>query len=340
MPVGVVYDELYLQHDTGEHPENAKRLLAVVRRLQRFGLWDELVKLEPRSASPEELMLAHSEEYIRRMRSMAEAGGGLADADTVVSAATYEAAAGAAGALIGAVEAVTRGDVESAFALVRPPGHHATRGAAMGFCIFNNVAIGAAYALEKLGVERVLILDWDVHRGNGTQSIFAAEPRLEYITIHQSPLYPGLSGGDSFSSSQNIAVPLPPGCGENEYLRVLDEIVAPAARLFKPRLIMISAGYDAHWAEALAGMCLSISSYGRMAQRVKTLAAELCGGHLVLGLEGGYNLSALAGGVFATLSALLGKEPAEDALGTCPSAQAAPDISGLLAEIRSRHALD
>lgn len=339
MPVGVVYDEVFLRHDTGEHPENSKRLLAVVRRLQRFGLWDELVKLETRSAGQEELMLAHSREHIDRIRRMAGAGGGMADADTVVSADSYDAAAGAAGALISAVQAVTRGDVESAFALVRPPGHHATRHAAMGFCLFNNVAIGAAYALEKLGLERVLILDWDVHRGNGTQDIFAAEPRIKYISLHQSPLYPGLSGEGAPSSPGNIEVPLPPGCGEAEYLRVLEEIVVPAVRLFKPQLIMVSAGYDAHWAEALAGMCLSIASYGRMAQRVKTLAAEQCGGRLVLGLEGGYNLSALAGGVFATFSALLGREPAEDALGSCPSAQVAPDISGLLAEIRSRHAL-
>jgi acetoin utilization deacetylase AcuC-like enzyme len=339
MRVGVVYDELFLRHDTGEHPENSKRLLAVVRRLQRFGLWDELVKLEPRSATPEELMLVHSREHIRRIRQMAEAGGGMADADTVISAASYETAAGAAGALISAVEAVIRGSVQSAFALVRPPGHHATRDSAMGFCLFNNLAIGAAHALEKLGLERVLILDWDVHRGNGTQSIFAAEPRVKYITIHQSPLYPGLSGEETLFSAQNIEVPLPPGCGENEYLRALEEIVVPAARLFKPGLIMLSAGYDAHWAEALAGMCLSISSYERMAQRVKALAEELCGGRLVLGLEGGYNLSVLAGGVFATLTALLGREPAEDALGPCPSAGTAPDISSLVAEIRARHSL-
>ncbi len=339
MPVGVVYDELYLGHDTGEHPENGKRLLAAVRRLQRFGLWDELVKLETRSASQEELMLAHSRQHVDRIRLMAEAGGGMADADTVVSAASYEAAAGAAGALISAVEAVTRGDVESAFALVRPPGHHATRNAAMGFCLFNNVAVGAAYALEKLGLERVFILDWDVHRGNGTQDIFAAEPRVKYVSIHQSPLYPGLSGEDKVSSPRNIEVPLPPGCGEGEYLRVLEEIVVPAARLFKPQLIMLSAGYDAHWAEALAGMCLTIASYGHLTERVKTLAEELCGGRLVLGLEGGYNLSALAGGVFATFTTLLGKEPAGDALGPCPSVQATPDISGLLAGIRSRHVL-
>jgi acetoin utilization deacetylase AcuC-like enzyme len=336
--VGVVYDPVYLRHDTGEHPENRGRVESIVLRLQEMGMWAKLIHLAPRPAMLEELRRVHSQSHVRYVRELAESGGGQIDADTIVSTGSYAAAMYAAGGVESAVDAVMRGEVGSAFALVRPPGHHATRAGAMGFCLFNNVAVAAAHALDEYGLGRVLILDFDVHHGNGTQDIFDSEPRICYISVHQSPLYPGSGGIEERGIGNIFNVPLPPSCGDVEYVRVYDEIVIPLAQRFKPQFIIVSAGFDAHWSEDMASMCLSIQGYAQIAHRIKALSDELCLGHLVFSLEGGYNLEALAGSVSAVFEVLLGKEKIEDKLGAC-SADKSPDITLLLEHLKEAYKL-
>jgi acetoin utilization deacetylase AcuC-like enzyme len=334
MKVGVVYDPIYLWHDTGEHPENRQRLKAIVQRLKETGRWEKLIHIVPRPATLKELLRVHSESHIRSVKELAESGGGQIDADTVVSALSYEAALYAAGGVESAVEVVMGGEVDSAFALVRPPGHHATRKQAMGFCLFNNVAVAAAHALDKYKLQRVLILDFDVHHGNGTQYIFRDEPRVCYVSTHQSPLYPGSGALEERGVGNVFNIPLPAGCGDAEYQRVYDEIVAPLACRFNPEFIFVSAGFDAHWADELASMRLSIKGYAQIAGRIKALADELCAGRLVLSLEGGYNPAPLAGCVEAVFDVLLGNEMIEDRLGGCPSREKSPDIAPLLDRLK------
>ena len=334
MSVGLVYDPVYLGHDTGEHPENEQRLEAIVSRLKESGLWEKLVHIAPRQATMEELLRVHSERHILSVRQMAQAGGGQIDADTVGSRHSFKAALYAAGGVESALEAVMSGKATSVFCLVRPPGHHATREQAMGFCLFNNVAVGAAHALDKYDLERVLILDFDVHHGNGTQDIFRNEPRVCYISVHQSPLYPGSGGVEERGAGNMFNIPLPPGCVDDEYERIYDEIVIPLGRRFSPQLVLVSAGFDAHWADSLASMCLSITGYAGITRRIKALADECCGGKVVFSLEGGYNPAAPAGNVKAVLDVLLGNEKIEDKLGACPSGEKRPDITSLLARLK------
>jgi acetoin utilization deacetylase AcuC-like enzyme len=334
MKVGVVYDPVYLGHETGEHPENKGRLEAVEKGLKDSGLWEKLIHISPRPATLRELLLIHSEGHIRHVKNLAESGGGRIDADTVVSAHSYKAALYAAGGAESAVDAVMLGKVSSAFALVRPPGHHATRNQAMGFCLFNNVAVASAHALDRYKLERILILDFDVHHGNGTQDIFADETRVCYISVHQSPLYPGTGSIAERGVNNMFNIPLPPGCGDGEYKRVYDEIVAPAARRFNPEVILVSAGFDAHWADGIASMCLSIGGYAQIMHSIKSLADELCSGKLVLSLEGGYNLAALAGAVEAVFNVLLGEANVKDKLGDCLSPEERPDIEPLLGQLK------
>jgi acetoin utilization deacetylase AcuC-like enzyme len=336
--VGMVYDPLYLEHDTGEHPENRQRLEVIVARLKESGAWDRLVHISPRPATLNELSRVYSEAMITRVRSMAESGGGEIDSDTVVSPRSYDAALMAAGGVEAAVDAVMGGEVSSAFALVRPPGHHATRTRSMGFCLFNNVAVAAAHALNRYKLDRVLIIDTDVHHGNGTQDIFESEPKVSYISTHQSPLYPGSGFAGERGAGNMFNIPLPPGAGDAEYLRVYEEIVEPVARRFKPQLILVSAGFDAQWKDELASMCLSITGYAQMYRRIKSLADEFCNGRLALTLEGGYDLEALAGCVEAVLDVLMGKTEIEDRVGPCPSHKT-PDISGLIAQLRGSFGL-
>jgi len=340
MSVGLVYDPIYLGHDTGEHPENKQRLEAIISRLKESGLWERLTHIIPCPATMEELLRVHSKRHILSVRELAVSGGGQIDADTVVSRHSFKAALYAAGGVESAVEVVMSGEASSAFALVRPPGHHATREQAMGFCLFNNVAIGAAHALDKFGLERVLILDFDVHHGNGTQDIFCNEPRVCYVSVHQSPLYPGTGDIGEQGVGNMFNIPLPPGCGDGEYARVYDEIVMPLGRRFNPQLIVVSAGFDAHWAYELASMSLSIKGYAQIVRRIRALAEQLCEGRLVFSLEGGYNLAALAGCVKAVFDVLLENPDIEDRLGACPSVEKSPDIAPLLARLKEVFGLD
>lgn len=342
MAVGYVYHPIYLKHDTGQHVEVAARLEAIISHLERSGLKKQLTLIEPRPATVAELSLVHQNQYIEQIREVAERGGGWLDPDTVMSAGSYEAALYAAGGVIRAVEAVMAGEVASAFALVRPPGHHATSSYAKGFCLFNNIAIATEYALAEYKLERILIIDFDVHHGNGTQEAFYHNPRVMYISAHQYPFYPGTGDfretGGGAAKGTNINIPLPAGCGDGEYLNVFEQVIVPAARRFKPQLIMASAGYDNHWADPLAMMQVSVSGFGQMAGIIKGLADELCGGRLVLTLEGGYHLDALAASVKATFDVLLGNNTS-DPLGQPPHSFGAANIDRLITVVREIHKL-
>jgi len=343
MTVGLIYNPIYLKHDTGQHVENAGRLEAIISHLEQTGLKQQLTLIKPRSASVEEISLVHDKQYISRIQDVARSGGGWLDADTVMSADSYQAAIYAAGGVIKATEAVMDGEVGSAFALVRPPGHHATSLRAMGFCLFNNIAIAAKYALNKYKLERILIIDFDVHHGNGTQETFYDDPQVLYLSTHEYPFYPGTGGieetGIGAGKGTTVNIPLPAGYGDAEYLSVFEQITVPAARRFNPGLILVSAGYDTHWADGLALMQVSVTGFAQMVKIIKGLADELCSGRLVFTLEGGYNVTALAASVKATLDVLLGNANIEDPLGQSPRGFKAPDITRLIESIKGIHNL-
>jgi len=347
MSVGYVYDPIYLKHDTGQHVENAQRLVAVMTCLEESGLKQQLEYIKPRAATAEEIALVHSPELIAQIQVMAKKGGGWLDSDTVMSADSYQAALYAAGGLLRAAEVVLDGG-GSVFALVRPPGHHATSTQAMGFCLFNNLAIAAKYALSKYKLERIAIIDFDVHHGNGTQDIFYDEPRVLYISAHESPLYPGTGSmeetGSGDGEGTTINIPLPAGSSDTEYLEAFDQVIVPAVRRFAPQLVLVSAGYDPHWLERLAMMEVSVTGFARMTEIIKGLADELCDGRLIFALEGGYPLDSLAASVRATFDVLLGNTGIEDSLGQPqPGFKMRgfepPNITSLIEQIKQLHNL-
>ena len=319
MKVGLVYDPIYLDHDTGNHVENSRRLVEAMSYLKETGIEEKLTCLPPRPALLEELEMVHTLEYISYVKNKAEKGGGWLDPDTVVSPKSYEAALYAVGGLLVAVEAVMKGEVNNAFALVRPPGHHAISDRAMGFCIFNNVAIAAKFALNNLSFNRVLIVDFDVHHGNGTQDAFYADPKALYFSTHQYPFYPGTGWMDEIGNGSGegttVNFPMAAGWGNGEYLRAFNEVLGPVARGFQPQLILVSAGFDAHWADQLAMMRVSIKGFAQMVMILKELAADLCQGRLVFTLEGGYNLQVVASSMKAVFDLLLGNSEVDDPLG-------------------------
>jgi len=319
MKAGLVYDPIYLEHDTGNHVENSRRLAETMSHLMETGIKEKLTCLPSRSALLQELEMVHTPEYISYVKNKAEKGGGWLDPDTVMSPKSYEAASYAAGGLLVATEAVMKGDVDNAFALVRPPGHHALNDRAMGFCIFNNVAIAAKFALSKFNLNRVLIADFDVHHGNGTQDAFYADPRVLYFSAHQYPFYPGTGWMDETGIGEGEGTtanfPMGAGWGDEEYLRAFNEVLIPLARRFQPQLILVSAGFDAHWADQMAMMRVSINSFAQIVMILKELAADLCQRRVVFTLEGGYNLQVVASSIKATLDVLLDNSEIDDPLG-------------------------
>jgi len=341
MTTGYVYEPIYLEHTLPGHPENHERLVAIMDLLKETGTLARLERVPASPISQERLERNHTARYIEEVRRVAERGGGHLDLDTYVAPHSYEAALMSAGGLVNLTEAVLDGAVDNGFALVRPPGHHALAGRGMGFCLFNNVAIAAHYALAERSVGRILIVDFDVHHGNGTQDAFYESPAVLYFSTHQYPYYPGTGHwqdiGRGAGAGYTANVPLRSGVGDVGYGRIFDEILAPLARRYRPRLILVSAGYDAHWADPLAGMLLSITGYAALARRLKALADELCGGKIVFTLEGGYHLQVLAYAVLDTFKGLLGDEGVEDPLG--PSPRAEVDISNVLAAVKRVHNL-
>ncbi|MDY6916687.1 MAG: histone deacetylase [Chloroflexota bacterium] len=343
MSVGLVYDPIFLEHDTGSHPENAGRLMYVMNQLEENGLTERITSIPPRPATVEEVASVHSPAYIAEVESVARRGGGWLDPDTHVSPRSYDAALYAAGGLINALDAVMSAQTESAFALVRPPGHHATRTQGKGFCLFNNVAVAARHAQDSHRVERVLIADFDVHHGNGTQDAFYDDPGVLYFSTHQYPFYPGTGRIEETGAGEGhgttVNVPLPAWCGDEEYLRVFDEVLLAAARRFRPQLIMVSAGYDAHWGDQLALMRVSVSGFAEMTRVLKGLADELCEGRMVFTLEGGYLYEALAASIGATIDILCGDCEVADPLGPPPDTRRPPPIDAILNAVKEAHQL-
>ncbi len=336
-----VYHPIYLEHDQPGHPENARRLERILRTLEQEEILGDLRLLEPRPASEQELLNVHTPQHIERIRQLADQGGGHMDPDTYVSPGSYDAAAMAAGGLIEAVDHLLEGELRNGFALVRPPGHHATATRAMGFCLFNNVALAARSALQDERVERVLIGDFDVHHGNGTQDIFHDDPDVFYFSAHQYPYYPGTGAKTEIGSDAGegtvLNVPLPPGVGDSGFARIVEELVWPLAERFGPSLILVSAGYDGHWDDPLAHMRLSLTGYASLQRQLVKLADHICGGRILFTLEGGYHLKALAYGVLNGFLALLGEDSVVDPLGPAPHSERR--IDALIAELKDLHHL-
>lgn len=307
---GFVYGDIYLQHKTGAgHPERPDRLSAIVQRLEQTGLFDELAAIEPRESPDEWLTAVHTAEHLAAVREAAKEAGYAGSMDTPVSKDSYKVALHAAGGVLAAVDAVMEGKIRSAFCAIRPPGHHATKDEAMGFCLLNNVAIAARYAQKKHRLAKVLIVDWDVHHGNGTQAIFYDDPSVFYFSTHQWPFYPGTGAaserGTGKAAGTTLNVPLPRGSGQREYRRAFEEKLVPAAIEFKPDFVLISAGFDAHEHDLLGGMKLTAEDFAELTRIVKTIAEKHCGGRLVSVLEGGYELKGLAASVEAHVRILM-----------------------------------
>jgi len=340
MTTGYVFHPIYLEHNIPGHPERRERLQRIMGSLEISGTLARLTSIEAWPIDLELLSTMHDPNYIKLVERVSESGGGMLDPDTYVNAHSYEAALMAAGGLINSVEAVLLGQVDNAFALVRPPGHHALRDQGMGFCLFNNVALAAQYAIEKHNLSRILIVDFDVHHGNGTQDAFYERSDVLYFSTHQYPHYPGTGHwkerGRGEGEGYTVNVPLPYGVGDEGYTQVFKEVLLPLARRYNPGLILVSAGYDAHWADPLAGMRLSTAGFYHLTTILVSLAEELCQGRLVLTLEGGYDLAALSHSVLATFAALK-KEEAEDPLGPAPGRSTS--IDDLLQNVKGVHGL-
>lgn len=308
----VLKDPLFLEHDPGfDHIESPERLIAVYRALARPEEVEAFFFAECEPAGYDDLALNHTPEHIRRVAETAGKQFDVLDPDTHTSPRSYDAAVMAAGAVITGLKLVAEGKADNAAALVRPPGHHAETDQSRGFCLFNNIAVGARYGLKHLGMKRILILDWDLHHGNGTQHSFYDTDQVLYCSTHQYPYYPGTGSlgetGVGKGEGYNLNVPLPGGQGDQDFARIMNELVAPVARQYRPDCIMVSAGYDTHISDPLGGMAVTKAGFAYMTKVMVDLAAELCDGQLVLALEGGYYLQGLADGILASLHEMSGE---------------------------------
>jgi len=345
MSTAYLYDPIYLQHFQRGHVEGPERLDAINAALDQARLRERLIALPPQPVSLDQLTRVHRPDYVSSVKAVADRGGGglMGRGDeTYVAPRSYEAARLAAGAVVTGVAAVLRGDVTNAFAGVRPPGHHAFADHGEGFCLFNNVAVGAQTARSDFGLDRVLIVDFDVHHGNGTNAIFYGDPQVLFFSTHQWGIYPGTGhwrevGADA-GRGFSVNVPVLPGWGDAALAAIFDDLLVPIARRFQPQLILCSAGYDPHWSDLLGGLRLTDRGFFDLTRKLVQLARELCGGRLVLTLEGGYGLDGLAYGVVASLCALLGDDDFVDPVGPGPRPPL-PIEDGYLDQLRALHGL-
>ena len=308
---GIVRNLTFLDHRTANgHPENQGRLEAVYRMLDQTNLMRRLVLVEARPAEEGEILLVHSAAHLAKVAATAARESTALTPDTIASAGSYRAARLAAGGVLEAVSRVADGRLANAFALVRPPGHHAERNRAMGYCLFNNVAVAAAYARKVLGMDRVMILDWDVHHGNGTQHIFEQDDRVLFVSIHQFPHFPGTGSftdaGIGRGEGYSINIPIPKGYGDGEYAAILQALLTPLTAEFKPDLILVSAGFDPHASDPYGGMRLTPTGFAALTRCLLDSAAAGCGGRVVLVLEGGYDVQTIGDSVKAVLDELSG----------------------------------
>jgi acetoin utilization deacetylase AcuC-like enzyme len=305
---------LSLEHDTGPHPEQPARISAIERELDERG-WLGFERMTSPPVDLAVLSAVHPAEYIDVIKAVSERGGGQLDLDTVMSARSYEAALHAAGGAVRLAELLVAGEVPTGFSAHRPPGHHASQARAMGFCLFNNIAVAARHALDALGLDRVMVLDWDVHHGNGTSDIFHDTDEVLLVSIHQSPLYPGTGPARDVGSGRGegytVNIPVPPRADDELYVSVIEHVVVPLTRAFKPQLLLISAGYDAHIDDPLAECHVTESGFAAMTRAMRRVCGEL-GAPLGCVLEGGYALGSLGRSVAATLEALTGPLPESD----------------------------
>lgn len=337
MKVGYVYSPLYLKHSAAGHPEAPQRLEAILEVWQDTRLLEGLVALEPTPASDEQLLRVHSRKHLSTLEYADRRGGLQLDGDTYMSEHSRAAAYLAAGGALNAVDAVMTGIVDASFSLARPPGHHATRDLAMGFCLLNNVAVAAQYAVDRYHLERVLIMDFDVHHGNGTQDIFYASPNVYYFSTHRYPFYPGSGHWRDMGAEEGrgftFNVPLPHSVGNQQFARIFDDLLYPAMRHYQPQLVLVSAGYDAHWADPLGALTLlDATGYHYLSQVLYSIAREFAEGRIVFLLEGGYNFDALAWSSYATVEALFGRPFTDDPVGPAPREE--HDISDLIEHLQ------
>ncbi len=291
----VIYDDIYLKHDTGpNHPENSTRLINTIKHLESTGIWQKLNIKKPRIATKEEVSMVHSISHIEKVAELARTGGGYLDPDTYVSSNSYNAALYATGALLTAIDLIMNKKSNNAFCLVRPPGHHATPTKGMGFCLFNNVAVAAKYIQSKYNLNRIVIIDWDVHHGNGTQDTFYEDPSVMYFSMHRYPFYPGTGKkeeiGKGEGSGFTINVPLPYDTKSQEYLETFKDIMEKRIKQFNPQFILISSGFDAYRLDPVGSLGLGASEYNTLTKLTQNIAKDCCDGRIVSCLEGGYHL--------------------------------------------------
>ncbi|MFN0060287.1 MAG: histone deacetylase [Planctomycetota bacterium] len=329
-------------HSRVGHPECRERLGNTIALLTANGILERLIAHRVLPAG-ERLELVHPRSYVKHVRSFDTAGPGMLDSDTYCCPGSFRAADEAAGALLGLVAEICKGTIHRGMALMRPPGHHALADAAMGFCIFANAAIAARYAREACGADRVLIVDWDVHHGNGTQAIFYEDPSIAYFSTHQFPYYPGTGAADEIGAGAGkgatFNAPLPAGVGDRGFLQIYERLFVPYAERFKPDLILVSAGFDAHWRDPLAQERMTLNGFAELTRLMIALADRICGGRLLIALEGGYDLEVLPHAVLNTLTLL--EDPAAsivDRIGPAPAA-VEPNVEELIERLRLLHRL-
>lgn len=333
----------YVEHDFPGHPEHAGRIRAVWQALDDGGLTRRMQAVEAGAVADDAVLAVHAPDYLELLKRVSAQDRTLRlDADTYLGPDAYEIACLSAGGAVDAVNAVLGGSADNGLAAIRPPGHHAMPDHGMGFCLLGNIAIAAREAQRQFGLERILIVDYDVHHGNGTEAVFYDDPSVLFISTHQYPLYPGTGAVTDIGAGKGegftINLPLPPGCGDANYARVFEQVVWPAAERFQPELMLISAGFDAHWGDPLAQMRLTLNGYAHLTGELKRMADKLCGGKIVFVMEGGYSLEALSGGISNIARILLGETPV-DALGQPPGTQREPDIASLLTLVKRLHGL-
>jgi acetoin utilization deacetylase AcuC-like enzyme len=331
-----------LAHTKLHHPENSARIAQILPTLENFGVLQDLEVMAPKPASQDQLRRVHNDGLIDFVKSVCQSGGGLLDGgDTYATPDSYELARLAVGGSCLALDAIMEGRARNGFALVRPPGHHAERDHVSGFCLFNNIAAAARQAQFEHGSKRILILDFDVHHGNGTQDIFFEDDSVLFISLHLfAPyFYPGIGSTNEIGTRRGkgftINIPFPPGVGDRGYLRVLKEYVEPVVGRFAPDLILVSIGFDAHWRDPLAMAGLSLSGYAFFARAMIKMAEHLCDGRILFVLEGGYQQDVMSYGIVNIFNALLGRDSIYDPFG--PMKEGERDISSLLQQLKSRN---
>lgn len=334
----------YPEHDLPGHPEHAGRIRAVWRCLEEAGLTARMRSVEPELAPFDLIQTVHTPGYLELLnRTAGQSRIVRLDADTYTTPTSYEVARLSAGGVIRAVSSVLRGEAANGIAAVRPPGHHAMPDRAMGFCLLGNIAIAARYAQRTHNVKRILIVDYDVHHGNGTEAMFYDDNTVLFVSTHQTPLYPGTGAltdiGVGDGVGYNVNIPLAAGNGDASYAAVFERVIWPLAERFQPELILVSAGFDAHWTDPLAGMQLTLKGYAHISRELVMMAQQLCGGKIVFVMEGGYDLDALSLGWRNIAHALLGDDDIIDPLGAPPSGRSEPDIAPLIERLERIHKL-